>query len=46
MTSLLGDLNPAIRLEGRDDVLRIHAYLYTLIANVSSVLIHIRPSRS
>jgi hypothetical protein len=37
MTSLLGDLNPAIRLEGRDDLLRIDAHLYTLFAALSSV---------
>jgi hypothetical protein len=36
MTSLLGDLT-AIRLEGRDDLLRIDAHLYTLFAALSSV---------
>jgi hypothetical protein len=37
MASLLGDLKPAMRLEGSDNIPRIHAYLYTLPRFPSSV---------
>src|SRR4051812_26482002 len=37
MTSFLGDLHPAVRLQSGDYVLRIHEYLYTLGRATSSV---------
>jgi hypothetical protein len=40
MASLLSDLHPTIGLQGRNDILRIHTYLYTLIPVLSSVQIH------